>query len=255
MTAYLGEGEGVELVLGSDLKTRGLAVLDVVGGLGADLDGGVDLLVVRSGDDGEVLGADEGGGESRGLVAETEGVAGDGGLLDVVASLTTNEETLVAGGHVDDGVKVAVGEAIVDESAGVDVGVLEGKVELLGGAVGLAGVPEVLEVDLDAGGGDVGELDLGVEEGGGGPGLGDGDVCARSTCQDIFCVLCRREGSVQYREIDRNSQGCWQRCGHRDDADKAFFANPGRMGMMRVGGGLRTLGLKSVLALDLFPRC
>ena len=188
--AYLGEGEGVKLVLGGKLEASGLAALDVVGGLGADLDGGVDLLVVRSGNDGEVLGADEGSGEGRGLVAETERVAGDGGLLDVVTSLTTNEEALVAGGHIKDGVKVAVGKAVVDESAGVNVGVLEGKVELLGGAVGLAGVPEVLEVDLDASGGDVGELDLGVKERGGGPGLGDGDVCARSTSQDELREKC-----------------------------------------------------------------
>lgn len=187
---YLGEGEGVKLVLGGELEARGLAVLDVVGGLGADLDGGVDLLVVGSGNDGQVLGADEGSGEGGGLVAETERVAGDGGLLDVVASLTTDEEALVAGGHIKDGVKVAVGKAVVDEGAGVDVGVLEGKVELLGGAVGLAGVPEVLEVDLDAGGGDVGELDLGVKEGSGGPGLGDGNVCTRATCQDKFVVRC-----------------------------------------------------------------
>ena len=187
---YLGEGEGVKLVLGGKLEASGLAALDVVGGLGADLNGGVDLLVVRSGNDGEVLGADEGSGEGRGLVAETERVAGDGGLLDVVTSLTTNEEALVAGGHIKDGVKVAVGKAVVDESTGVDVGVLEGKVELLGGAVGLAGVPEVLEVDLDAGGGDVGELDLGVKERGSGPGLGNGDVCARSTSQDEFRMEC-----------------------------------------------------------------
>ena len=187
---YLGEGEGVKLVLGGELEASGLAALDIVGGLGADLNGGVDLLVVRSGNNGEVLGADEGSGEGRGLVAETERVAGDGGLLDVVASLTTNEEALVAGGHIKDGVKVAVGEAVVDESAGVDVGVLEGKVELLGSAVGLAGVPEVLEVDLDAGGGDVGELDLGVKKRGSGPGLGNSDVCARSTSQDEFREKC-----------------------------------------------------------------
>jgi hypothetical protein len=174
---YLGEGEGVKLVLGGELEAGGLAALDVVGGLGADLNGGVDLLVVRSGNDGEVLGADEGSGEGRGLVAETERVAGDGGLLNVVTSLTTNEEALVAGGHIKNGIEVAVGKAVVDESAGVDVGVLEGKVELL-------------EVDLDAGGGDVGELDLGVKERGGGPGLGNGDVCARSTSQDEFREKC-----------------------------------------------------------------
>jgi hypothetical protein len=187
---YLGESEGVKLVLGSKLEASGLAALDVVGGLGADLNGGVDLLVVRSGNNGEVLGSDKGSSESGGLVAETERVAGDGGLLDVVTSLTTNEEALVAGGHIKDGVKVAVGKAVVDECARVNVGVLESKVELLGGAVGLAGVPEVLEVDLDAGGGDIGELDLGVEERGGGPSLGDGDVCARSTCQDKLGEKC-----------------------------------------------------------------
>jgi hypothetical protein len=121
-STYLGEGQRVKLVLGGNLKTRGLAVLDVVGGLGADLDGGVDLLVVRGGNDGQVLGADEGSGEGSGLVAETERVAGDGGLLDVVTSLTTDEEALVAGGHVKDGVEVAVGKTVVDEGARVHVG-------------------------------------------------------------------------------------------------------------------------------------
>ena len=188
--SYLGEGQGVELVLGGNLKTDALTALEIVGGLSTSLNVGVDLLVVRSGNDGEVLGADEGSGEGSGLVAETERVAGDGGLLDVVTSLTTDEEALVAGGHVKDGVEVAVGKTVVDEGARVHVGVLEGKVELLGGAVGLAGIPEVLEVDLDAGGGDVGELDLGVKERGGGPGLGDGDVCARSTSQDEFREKC-----------------------------------------------------------------
>lgn len=175
--AYLGEAERVKLILGGDLEAAGLAVLDVVGGLCADLDGTVDLLVVAGGDDGQILAADDGGAVARGLIAETEGVAGDGGLLDVVACLTADQETLVAGNEIDDSVDVVVGHAMVDEDARMDHGVLVGDGELLGGRVGLARVPQVLDVNLGAGGDEIGKLDLGIEQRGGGPGLGDGDAC------------------------------------------------------------------------------
>ena len=176
METYLGEAERVKLVLSREIETVGLAGLDVVGGLGAHLDGVVDLLVVGGSDDGEVLLANKGRSEAVSLVAEAELVAGDRRLLDVVAGLTTNEEAVGASDRVDDGVNVAVGEAVVDESASVDDGVLEDEVELLGGAVGLAWIPKVYEVDFHASVGEIGELNFGVEEGGGGPGLGDGDA-------------------------------------------------------------------------------
>ena len=173
--SYLGEGQGVELVLGGNLKTDALTALEIVGGLSTSLNVGVDLLVVRSGKNAQVLHGNERGGEGRGLVAETSTVAGDGGLGDVVASLSTGNETLVADGGVDEGVDVA-SSAVVEESAGVEVGLLEGQVELLGGLAGGVGVEEVLELGLDGLRHEAGELNLGVEEGGGGPALGNGDT-------------------------------------------------------------------------------
>lgn len=173
--SYLGEGQGVELVLGGNLKTNALTALEIVGGLSTSLNVGVDLLVVRSGKNAQVLHGNEGGGEGRGLVAETSAVAGDGGLGDVVASLSTGNEALVADSGVNESVDVA-GSAVVEEGAGVEVGLLEGQVELLGGLAGGVGVEEVLELGLDGLRHEAGKLNLGVEEGGGGPALGNGDT-------------------------------------------------------------------------------
>ena len=78
-------------------------------------------------------------------------------------------------GGVDESVDVA-SSAVVEESAGVEVGLLEGQVELLGGLAGGVGVEEVLELGLDGLRHEAGELNLGVEEGGGGPALGNGDT-------------------------------------------------------------------------------
>lgn len=129
---YLSERERVKLVLAGQLKTSGLGARDVVASLGADLDGAVDLLVVRGHDDVQVLHSVDGGVVGRGLVSETETVAGDSALADVVGSLTTDEEALVAGDGVNGGVDVAGSGAVVDESAGVHVRVLPGEVQLLG---------------------------------------------------------------------------------------------------------------------------
>lgn len=180
---YLGERERVKLVLRRKLKTAGLLGVDVVASLGADLNGGVDALVVAGGNDAEVLGANDAGSVVWGLVSKTQAVLGDGSLLDVVASLTTNEEALVSGSHVNDRIDVALSSSVVDEGARVDVGVLEGQVELLDGRALLGWVEQVLEVDLDAGCGDISELDLGVEQRSGGPRLGDGHAFVMSKCQ------------------------------------------------------------------------
>lgn len=51
----LGEGDGVDAVLGSNLKADGVASLGVPGGLGTGLNLGVDLVVVRSGKDAQVV--------------------------------------------------------------------------------------------------------------------------------------------------------------------------------------------------------
>lgn len=131
-------------------------------------------MVVRGGEDAQVVGGDDGGGVEGLLVANTEGVLGDGGLLDVVAGLGTDEETIVA----DDGVEVG-GWALqeVEEGTGVEVGLLEVQVEL--DALGLGGGEEVAEnLSLEALGDVVVQLDLGLEGVGSVPGLGDGQACA-----------------------------------------------------------------------------
>ena len=64
-----------------------------------------------------------------------------------------------------------------DEGAGVHVGVLEGEVQFLHRGAVLGGVVELLEVDFDARGGDVGQFGFGVEEGGVVVGDCGGDTC------------------------------------------------------------------------------
>jgi len=170
----LGEGERVDAVLGGDLEADVGAALGVPDGLGTGLDLRVDLVVVGGGEDAEVARGNDGGGVEGLLVADTEGVAGDGGLLDVVTGLGADEETVVA----DDGVEVrgwAVQE--VEEGTGVEVGLLEVQVEL--DALGLGGGEEVAQdLGLEALGDVVVELDLGLEGVGSVPGLGDGQACA-----------------------------------------------------------------------------
>ena len=119
--------------------------------------------VVARGDGGRVLGH---------AVADGSSVLGDGGLLDVVATLRTDQEAFVA----EDGVEVGrrtVQE--VEEGAGVQVGLLEVQVKL--GALGLLGGLVLGEdLRLEALGDVLVELEFGVEGVGGGPGLGEGET-------------------------------------------------------------------------------
>lgn len=124
---YLCERAGVELVLAGDLETDVASGSGVPSGLCAGLDLGVDLVVVASGEDAQVVGGGDGGRVGSLAVAGGEGVFGDGGLSDIVAALSTDEETLVAEGDIEGG-----GRALeeVGEQAGVDVGLLVQQVEL-----------------------------------------------------------------------------------------------------------------------------
>lgn len=169
----LGEGDGVDAVLGGNLKADVVAGLGVPGGLGTGLDLAVNLVVVRGSEDAEVVGGGDGSGVGGGGEADGGGVAGDGGLVDVVTGRSTGEETLVA----DDGVNVGGGALQeVEEGTAVDVGLLEVQVEL--GALGLGGGEEGEDtLGLEALGKGVGELDLGVKGVGGVPGLGKGEAC------------------------------------------------------------------------------
>lgn len=170
----LGKGDGVDAVLGGDLETDSVAGLGVPGGLGAGLDLRVDLVVVRGGKDAQVVGGSDGGAVLGGGIADSSRVGGDGGLVDVVAGRGTGEEALMA----DDGVNVGGGALEeVKEGAAVEAGLLEEQVEL--GTLGGGGGEEVEEtLELQALGEGVVDLELGVENVGGVPGLGEGKACS-----------------------------------------------------------------------------
>ena len=181
---HLGEGSRVKLVLGSELKTDVGARLGVPGGLGASLDSRVDLLVVGGGEDAQGVGGGDGGVVQRGGVTDSGAVLGDGGLLDVVADLTTNDEALVGDDSVGDGTD-GTGSGVVGEDTAVEVGLLEVEVDLLALVAGSrAEVGENL--GLQAAGKGVVELDLSSENVGGVPRLGDADAWA----------LCRQQVDV-----------------------------------------------------------
>jgi hypothetical protein len=95
------EGEerstNVDVGLGTDLETdSGSGRLRVPDSLGTGLNVLRDLVVVGSGEDGEVGESVKGDGVRRGGVTETEGVAGDGTGGDGVGRLGTEEETVTA---------------------------------------------------------------------------------------------------------------------------------------------------------------
>ena len=169
----LDERDGVNAVLGGDLKTDGATrSLGVPLSLSTGLNQGVDLVVVGSGEDAALVGGGDGGGV--GGVGETDGggEGGDVGVLDVKAGRGTSQEALVA----DDGVNVGGGALEqVEEAAEVELGLLEVQVEL--GALllrlrqegeGTLELQALCEV--------VGGLNLGVEGVQGVPCLGEGDA-------------------------------------------------------------------------------
>ena len=132
-------------------------------------------MVVAGGENAQVVAGGDGGSVLGNAVANGSGVLSDGSLLDVVATLSTDDEALVA----ENSVEVGGGAAEeVEESTSVQVGLLEVEVEL--GTLGLLG-GEVLgeDLSLETLGDVVVELELGVEGVGGGPSLGEGETWPR----------------------------------------------------------------------------
>jgi hypothetical protein len=172
--SYLSEGERVDSVLGGNLETDVGASLGVPDSLGTGLDLWVDLVVVGSGEDAQVVRSNDGGGVEWLRVTNAERVSGDSSLLDIITSLSTNEETIMS----DDSVQVgswAFEE--IKESAGVEVWLLEVEVEL--DSLGLGAWEEVAQnLSLEALGNVVCKLNLGLEDVGGVPALGNGHACA-----------------------------------------------------------------------------
>lgn len=130
-------------------------------------------MVVASGENAQVIGRGDGGAVLRREVTDGGVVTGDSSLLDIVASRSTGEETLVA----DNGIDVCGGTLEkVEESTAMESGLLEGKVEL--DALVLGGGEEGEDsLSLQTLGQRVGELDLGVKGVGSVPSLGQGKAC------------------------------------------------------------------------------
>jgi hypothetical protein len=132
-------------------------------------------VIVAGREDAQVVSGGDGSGVGGGLEADSGAVAGDLGLLDVISSGSTSEETLVA----DDGVDAGGGALEeVEEGTAVEAGLLEVEVEL--GATSLGGGQKAEDtLELQALGEVVGELNLGLKRAGGVPRLGEGQACSR----------------------------------------------------------------------------
>lgn len=169
----LDEGGVVEVGLGADLEVDvRVGALGVVRGTGTGLGVGVDTVVVAGRVGRQVAEAVEGDGVVGGVEAGAEVVAAQLALLDVVAGLSTGEEAVAA----EDGVG-SEGGALeeVKVLAGVQTGLLVGRGEerVLGL---LLGHERRDELELEALGDVVLELNVVAEHVGGGPGLGEGDA-------------------------------------------------------------------------------
>ena len=168
----LGERDGVDAVLASDLKSNSVAGLGVPGSLGTSLNLAVDLVVVRSSEHAQVIGSGDGSAVERGYVSNGSAVAGQGSPVDIVTGAGTSQETLVA----DNGINISGGALEkVEEGSAMEAGLLEVGVEL--GTLCSGSREEVEEtLKLEAFGNGVGGLDLGVKRVGGGPCLGKGET-------------------------------------------------------------------------------
>lgn len=188
-------------------------------------------MVVGSGKGAQVVGGGDGGAVLGSDVADGGAVAGQGGLVDIIAGAGTGQEALVA----DDGIDVG-GRALeqVEEGAAVEAGLLEEQVEL--GALGGGGGQEVEEtLELEALGEGVADLNLGVEGVGGVPGLGQGQAYGRGAA----LASSMAPGSFMRRtSVGRGRQGSREQ-------DSVFQLELGWLGG-------RTSRLVGVFALNLF---
>ena len=198
----LGERERIELILRRHLQPTRFSRLHIIPSLDADFHGRVDFLVEASGEDAQVLDPRDAGAVLGRLIPKRNGISRHGRFLQIIARFTADEDALVAGGDVHDGVDVAVVVAVVEEGAGVDVGVLEGEGEFFRARDFAGGTPEVLEVDFHARGHDVGEFDFAVEDRGGGPAFGDGDACVFARQRDLLICAVAAVGDGGRCEVE-----------------------------------------------------
>ena len=179
--AHLGKSRWVQAVLARDLQPNVIPGLGIPSRLGTCLDLRVDLVVIRGGKDAHVVARVDRGRPNGLRVPDRGRVLGDGGLLDVVPALGTNEEAVAADHGVD-----RSGRALedVDEGAQVVVGLLEVQVRL-GAVRGRLGQEGAEELALEALGQHVVQLDLGVERVGRRPAGREGEACAMERHQQL----------------------------------------------------------------------
>ena len=130
-------------------------------------------MVVCGREDAQVVGSSDGSGVLRSGVSDGGRVVGNCGLLDIIASRSTSQETILS----DDSVDVRRGTLEeVEESTAVEVGLLEVEVELCTLCLGSReeGAQDLGLQTLRNG---VIQLNLGVKSVDSVPALGDGSAC------------------------------------------------------------------------------
>jgi hypothetical protein len=120
--SYLSEGRRVKAVLAGDLEPNVVAGFGVPGSFGASLHLSIDSVVIASREKREIVVGSDSSGILGQTVANCSGVLRNGGLLDIIAGLSANQETFVS----QNSVKVGGGSfQEVKESTSVQVGLLE----------------------------------------------------------------------------------------------------------------------------------
>ena len=169
---HLSERRGVKSVLASNLKADRVASLGVPGGLSTSLNLRVHAVVVAGGENFQVVTCRDRSRVLRDSVANGCGVLGDGSLLDVIATLSTDEEALVSKNSIEVGSRAT---QKVDKGTSVQVRLLEVETEL--GTLGTLS-REILSEDLgfETLGDVVVKFELGVESVGSAPRLGESEA-------------------------------------------------------------------------------
>lgn len=170
----LDKGIAVEVELGTNFEVNGglgsrVSCLRVPGCLGTSLEISIDTVVVRCGEDLERVVGMESNRVLGSGVASNSGKAGDVGTGKVIGDLTSSNETLTADNNIG-----GDGGALEDIQVGarVDTELLVQNTDL-GALLALMGVETSCDIQLQALGNLVLDLNLGGEVVVGGPGLGD----------------------------------------------------------------------------------
>ena len=170
--AHLGERDGVQSVLRGNLKTDLVSAFGVPGSLGTGLNLRIDLVVVCSGEDTQVVGSSDRGDILRSRVSNSGRVVGDSSLLNIITSGSTSQETILSDDSVDVGGRTL---EEIEESTSVEIGLLEVEVELC--ALRLGSRKEgAQDLGLQTLCNGVIQFDLGVKSIDGIPALSDGSA-------------------------------------------------------------------------------